>query len=273
MALDGQLALPASIDAVEHVQPAVEGEPLQLMVQRRDDAYDIDVDGQNGRILRVRGFRMVAKGPLPPGDRIPEPEGGWPSATLATSSEAKVELPPAEARDMTARGTERRQRDRLAGQLAARRAVEALVGHGDFSVGRLPTGEPVVVGLDGVHVSISHQDGEAIALAVRGARAGIDIETPAERPASFAETWFHEEERALDLTAAWAVKEAVLKVLGLGMALSPRDVLVLSTTPGDVRVRLTGEAAERHRALGGGNLRVRIGALGGRVVATAVLAA
>ncbi|MFZ5476025.1 MAG: SDR family NAD(P)-dependent oxidoreductase [Myxococcota bacterium] len=273
MALEGQLALPASIDAVEHEQAAAEGETLQVMVQRRDDAYDIDVDGQNGRILRVRGFRMVVKGPLPPGDRIPEPEGGWPSATLATSSEAKVELPPAEARDMTARGTERRQRDRLAGQLAARRAVAALVGHDDFRVARRDTGEPYVDGVDGIAVSISHQDGEAVAFAVRGARAGIDVETPSERSAAFAEDWFRPEERRLDLTAAWAVKEAVLKALGLGMKLSPRDVLVRSTERGEVRVRLFGDAARRHAELGGGRLRVRIGEIGGRVVATAVLAA
>jgi NAD(P)-dependent dehydrogenase (short-subunit alcohol dehydrogenase family)/4'-phosphopantetheinyl transferase EntD len=277
MALAGIMALPASIDAVERVRPVIEGDTLQIMVQARDGAYDIDVDGAEGRVLRVRGFRMVDRGPLPPGDRFPEPDGGWPSASLATASEARVALSGGDVAWSTSRGTPKRQADRLAGQLAARRAVEALVGHPRFAVVRAPSGEPRVEGAD-VAVTISHVDGEAVAMAVRGARAGIDLEVIAERHPAFADEWFTAAEQArlpdaAALTAAWAVKEAVLKALGAGLALSPREVEVLAVDGGAARVRLSGEVAQRHAALGGAPLRVRIAAFAGRVVATAVFAA
>ncbi|MFN7143940.1 MAG: SDR family NAD(P)-dependent oxidoreductase, partial [Myxococcota bacterium] len=277
MAIAGIMALPAGIDAVRQIRPVIEGDTLSIVVHLRDELYDIDVDGSEGRVLVVRGFRMVDRGPLPPGDRIPEPDGGWPSISVATSSEARTSLSAGEVAWATERGTPKRQDDRLAGQLAARRAVEALVGHPRFSVVRAPSGEPVVEGAD-VHVTISHLDGEAVAMAVRSARAGIDLEEVEERHTSFAETWFTPAEQARlagaeALTRAWAVKEAVLKALGKGMALSPRDVEVVALRESDAEVRLYGDAAACHAALGGAPLRVRLGALRGRIVATVVFAA
>jgi phosphopantetheine--protein transferase-like protein len=283
MAIDGVMAHPASIDAVRRFRRVGDGDVLQIVVHVRDGAYDIDVDGPDGRVLVVRGFRMVDRGPLPPGDRFPEPEGGWPSASLATSSEARLTLPSGEVAWSTERGTPKRQNDRLAGQLAARRAVEALVGHPRFTVVRAASGEPRVEGVADVHVTISHVDGEAVALAVRGARAGIDLEAVEARHPAFAEEWFTPAEQArfaaapegsdMALTRAWAVKEAVLKALGTGMALSPRDVEVVALRAADADVRLTGGAALRHEELGGAPLRVRLGTLAARVVATAVFAA
>ncbi len=276
MAIDGVMALPSAIDAVELVRAAVEGEPLQVVVHARQGAYDIDVDGSEGRVLRVRGFRMAEKGPLPPGDRLPTPAGGWPSASIAVSADAGA-LPDAERAMLTARGTPKRQADRLAGQLAANRAVGALYG-GPFSVGREPGGRPVVMGAPDVEVSITHVDGEALALAVRGARAGVDMENVEPRSDTFAAEWFTPAERAWargaeDRTAVWSVKEAVLKALGAGMALNPREIEVVAVVDGRAEVRLSGEVAATHHALGGKPLRVRVRAHGGRVVATAVFAA
>jgi phosphopantetheinyl transferase len=132
--------------------------------------------------------------------------------------------------------------------------------------------------MDGVHVTLSHTDGEAVALAVCHARAGIDLERVEARHPAFADEWFVPEERALGLddaglTRAWAIKEAVLKALGTGMALSPRDVVVTSIALGEAHVELRGEAARLHQELGGAPIRVRIGDFSGRVVATAVFAA
>ena len=115
-----------------------------------------------------------------------------------------------------------------------------------------------------------------------GYRTGLytspHLEEVEERHPSFAETWFTPTEQARlvgadALTRAWAVKEAVLKALGTGMALSPRDVEVVALRETDAEVRLYGEAAARHAALGGAPLRVRLGTLHGRIVATALFAA
>jgi phosphopantetheine--protein transferase-like protein len=277
MATDGVVALPAGIDEVRRLAPVSDGEPLNIVVHLRDGVYDIDVDGADGCALIVRGFRLVDRGPLPPGDRIPEPEGGWPSITLASTAEAKKGLSAGEVAWATSRGTAKRQDERLAGQLAARRAVAALVGHDQFAVVRAPSGEPVVEGVP-VRVTLSHRDGEAVALAVRDARAGIDLETIEPRHPTFAQDWFTPLEQArlhddAALTCAWAVKEAVLKALGTGMALSPREIEVVEMGDGHAEVRLYGEVAARHAALGGAPIRVALSARAGRVVATAVFAA
>jgi len=82
------------------------------------------------------------------------------------------------------------------------------------------------------------------------------------RSSGFATTWFTAEERALigdrsDLqTVVWAAKEAVLKVLGLGMALSPRDVVITELGAHHLAVRLNGAAEARHHALGGGRIEL-----------------
>lgn len=103
-------------------------------------------------------------------------------------------------------------------------------------------------------------------------QVGVDIETVEPRPASFVEDWFVPEEWPLLLTEedcarAWAVKEAVLKALGVGMAVSPREVRVESLQ--NPSVLLSGAAAQRHRDLGGAPIRVRTGNWGKRVVALA----
>jgi phosphopantetheinyl transferase len=110
-------------------------------------------------------------------------------------------------------------------------------------------------------VSITHRDRRAIAVAVFSGRIGIDLERIEARPESMGEDWFHPSERRWlahrrDATVAWTIKEAVSKALGLGLALSPREIVVLGITAGEATVALHGEAARRHAALGGGDLRV-----------------
>jgi NAD(P)-dependent dehydrogenase (short-subunit alcohol dehydrogenase family)/phosphopantetheinyl transferase/acyl carrier protein len=278
IALEGVMALPASIDAVELVRSAVEGESLQVVVLARGGSYDIDVDGPGGRIMRVRGFRMVDKDPIPPGDRLPEPQGGWPSAAMAVAAES-AELSVDDREKMQARGTPRRQADRVAGQLAALRAVRALAPADRVTVEREPGGRPIVRGTEpAVEVSITHTRGEGRAFAVRGARAGLDMEDVEARPESFVAEWFTDAERAwahgdLDRTVVWSVKEAVLKALGAGMALNPREIEVVGVEAGVATVRLRGEVAATHTRLGGAPMRVRVGVHAGRVVVTAVFAA
>jgi acyl transferase domain-containing protein/NAD(P)-dependent dehydrogenase (short-subunit alcohol dehydrogenase family)/phosphopantetheinyl transferase len=289
MAVAGVMALPASIDLVLLGSHPSDGAVLHLMARATTNAaataYDVDVDGPDGAVLRLRGFRMIDTGPLPPGDRIPEPQGGWPEAIVAataTSSSADDDLLGVERAELSSRGTERRQRDRLAGQIAAKQAVREVTGApGDtFRITREPSGRPVVVGLDQApDVTISHRDGHAVAVAVREGRAGIDLEAVEPRAASFGETWLSASERELvggsdvRLAQVWAVKEAVLKALGTGMALRPQDVIVTALDDPHASVLLHGDARERHQALGGGSLTIRLARRDHEVLALALIAA
>ena len=149
-----------------------------------------------------------------------------------------------------------------------------------FRITREPSGRPVVVGLDQApDVTISHRDGHAVAVAVREGRAGIDLEGVEPRAASFGETWLSASEQALvrgsdvRLAQVWAVKEAVLKALGTGMAIRPQDVIVTALDDPHASVMLHGEARERHQALGGGSLTVRLARRDHEVLALALIAA
>ena len=284
MAVAGVMALPASIGHVQFDATPGDGEVLSVMVRQVGDAYDVDVDGATGSVLRVRGFRLIDTGPLPDGDRLIPPEGGWPMVALATATASESgglqALLPEEHAAMTARGTARRQADRIAGQRAARDAVAGLTGwaRGEFTVRRQESGLPFVEGpQDGVSVSISHREGVGWAAASRRGRVGLDVEVVALRPSSWLRTWFTADEQirlADDPTAqteAWCVKEAVLKALGTGMALHPREIETLGPCGGLVSICLHGAAERVHAELGGGGLMVTVGRIDGLVAAAALL--
>ena len=229
---------------------------------------------------------MVQAGPLPPGDKFEPPEGGWTQTVVARASAstdgkgAKALLTEAEAAQIGARGTAQRQADRQLGRVAAKRALSLLTGHAPstFEILNEQSGRPVVRGDDGPKVSISHRAGEAVAVATSSGHPGIDLEIVQERPASFAQTWFRPEERAWSQgvprreSQIWAIKEAVLKSLGTGMALSPVDIEVLEVCGDTAQVVLWGDARMRHLAMGGGELKISLEAHGEMVVAVAWMA-
>ena len=249
-------------------------EILKLTARRDGSAYDIDVVGENGPVMAVRGFEMVEAGPLPPNDQFDPPNGGWSTAVIARvkassgdTEKAEALLTASEHSHLLARGNKKRQADRMLGRVAAKQAVAELTGlkPDEFEIHNLESGEPVVVALDGrpvPRISISHRDGEAIAVATPSGRAGIDMEYVEPRNASFAETWFRPSEQKLcqgdarKESRVWAVKEAVLKVLGTGMRLDPREVEVLEMRESQARVRLWGAVHARHAALGGGEITI-----------------
>ncbi|MBK9643812.1 MAG: SDR family NAD(P)-dependent oxidoreductase [Deltaproteobacteria bacterium] len=280
MVIDGVMALPAAVEALWLVRQARDGEALTLEVRRVGDLYDVDVDGEDGRVLCLRGFRMVARGPLPERDRFQEPEEGWAETAFGAASPAGLPMDTpairwAEARssepvegilsdeelaDLRPRGgdkrvTDKRVSDRIAGRIAAKRALSSLTGR-PFSALRvvnLTTGEPVseVDGAPGPRVSISHSGGRAVAVVTARGRVGVDIEAVEPRHESFVREWFHDDEAAVHggdpwkITAGWCAKEAVLKALGAGMALHPRDVRLRRVDRGALEVQLCEEVAAR----------------------------
>ncbi len=287
MVSDGLLALPHSLESLSVVGTPDASGPLVLTVHRQGEAYDVDVE-QDGRVVMVvRGFRMIERGPLPEPDRFQVPEGGY---SVAAFGRAVVVKAPAgvlnqqEEAGLRARGTLRRQAERIAGRVAAKRAIQALTGAAfeDIRIRNLPSGEPVVElgGQPGPALSISHSGGLAVAVARSSGRVGVDLEQVQQRHPAFTQGWFTAGERELvgedpgRITCAWTVKEAVLKALGTGMALSPLEVEVLALSDhGTVEVALRGRAASRHLELGGGLLEVRFQRHGEAVLAEAVLAA
>jgi phosphopantetheinyl transferase len=269
MIIDGVLALPAAFDQLVLERPLLDGQPAIVTARRANGCYDVDVDGPAGRVLALRGFRMIERGPLPDGDSFELPEDGWADAAFGVAR--VVEKPQgilgqAELAVLTARGTPSRQADRVAGRLAAKRAVAALTGAAfpDIRIDNAPSGEPIVTlrGAVGPALSISHSGGRAVAVASWHGRVGVDLEQVRTRHPAFAEEWFSSAEQARfgddpeALTLAWAAKEATLKALGIGMAGNPRQIEVERIEAGRVHIALHGELALVHEALGGGRIAV-----------------
>jgi phosphopantetheine--protein transferase-like protein len=290
MMVDGVMALPQAIASVILERTVRDDEPLHLTVRRDGSAYDVDVMSEKGRVMALRGFQMVEAGPLPPNGKFEPPKGGFSQAVIARvksgaaqDKAAKSMLSDAERAGLAERGTAKRVADRVLGRVAAKQAVAELTGMEprSFRIENQPSGEPVVR-RDGEgpvpHISIAHRDGQAIAVATPTGRAGIDMEVVESRAPSFARTWFRETERHLCSgdprreSQVWAIKEAVLKVLGTGMRLDPRDVEVLDIAEGHGTVRLWSEAAERHAALGGGELSIDVEDEQSMVIAVAWMA-
>jgi phosphopantetheine--protein transferase-like protein len=276
MMVDNVMALPQRIASVSTVRSVRDDESIRLTARRDGNSYDVDVVSDGGLSLALRGFEMVEAGPLPPENTFDPPKGGWTPAVIARvkatgkkGPKAYSTLTEGERSSIAARGTPKRQEDRLLGRLAAKRAVSQLTGLDPlaFEIANHESGEPYVQSANGEampRISISHRSGEAVAVATNNGRAGIDLEVVEARDSSFAETWFRPSERQLcsgdprQESTVWAVKEAVLKALGAGMRLDPREVEVLCIDDGHAEVRLWGEVLSRHAALGAGSLTVDI---------------
>jgi acyl transferase domain-containing protein/phosphopantetheinyl transferase len=143
----------------------------------------------------------------------------------------------------------RGQRAHLAGRIAAKDAVRALLAQGgplgrfpaEVQLTTLPSGQPKVtapVGVD-VRVSIAHKGDVAVAMAALGRDVGVDVELIEPRPAGFAEVAFQVNELALIrpsedrdewFTRLWTAKEAVGKLLGTGLDGNPRRFEVTDRT-------------------------------------------
>ncbi|MFT7521343.1 MAG: phosphopantetheinyl transferase, partial [Kiritimatiellia bacterium] len=274
-----EMALPKSIEEVQVLASPAPNERLVLMVRKRGDLYDVDVDTQSGPVLRVRGYAMSTLGPLKLVDRFPDPEWERPQVFEVQTpgpngaiSSATVQDDPhpwltaTELARLGARGTKRRIADRISGRIAAKRALQQLLQVDPLllEIRTAESGEPHLMNAAyrDVSVSISHRQGMAVAVAARGERVGIDLESVERRHPSFAHDWFSEAERRVigasdhNLTLAWSAKEAVLKTLGVGLAISPKTIQIIHMDSSTICVQLSGPALDLHAKLGGGALRL-----------------
>ena len=258
MLLRNRMALPASMEAMALVRTPAAEAALEVTVRLRGEGdvccYDIDVEDEIGTVLKVRGFRLSEIGALPKESGFDLPPEGWPSVGEATAAEAEAE----DSEQFGARGTLRRRQDRVAGQRAACRAVGA-IHPGRFLVLRDALGAPVVR-----PISV---EASAKALSVSISHRGVEVRDPA-----FVRDWFGPGEGWAgagdpeSISAGWAIKEAVLKAMGTGMRISPREIAVRTLHP--PHIELHGEAAKRLQEIGG-RLGVIWGSWRGKVVALA----
>jgi acyl transferase domain-containing protein/NAD(P)-dependent dehydrogenase (short-subunit alcohol dehydrogenase family)/phosphopantetheinyl transferase len=286
------MGLPLGIEEVHLLGAPSADDLLTLMVQLDGDVWNVDVDSAKGPVMRIRGFQMIEKGPVPPADRFPvpaegrpscfppstrprRPDGGAVTARASEADDARDWLAPDELAELRGRGTERRVADRVAGRIAAKRALSLLTGVPPLGlrIDNDPLGAPVVTGAP-AQVSISHRGGHAVAVASSGP-IGVDLELVAPRPASFLADWLTDGERArcgddpLRVNLCWAAKEAVSKCLGTGLRIGAREIEVVAFGDAALEVALTGAARDRAVARGCAELVVTWTQEGDEVVVVA----
>jgi phosphopantetheinyl transferase len=162
-------------------------------------------------------------------------------------------LSPREEKILGGLGIVPRRRKWLLGRIAAKRLVRQIVAEdaladNQISVLNQPSGEPFVLiegrGAWSYPISLSHRSeiGMAAAPTESDARIGADLETVEARDSALVRQFFTDQEaeivdasgpdRDLVMARIWSAKEAVLKLVGLGLRIDTRGV----------EVRLRGDA-------------------------------
>jgi 4'-phosphopantetheinyl transferase len=202
-------------------------------------------------------------------DRVLLPGGrevrlGW----CEVGPEDDASLSPGEREALARCRTDKRRRELVAGRLAAHRALDLLApGTRAEVLARVDgpdAGRPFLSPERGIALSISHSAGLAVAAVSHGGPLGVDLERTVEVGEAFLEEAFSPGElegyvplcagRMDPTTAAWAMKEAVLKVWGVGLRAPLQQVRVspapLSEGDAGVSLRLTLETGALPAHLG-----------------------
>lgn len=168
--------------------------------------------------------------------------------------------------------TPKRRRDWLAGRVAAKRLIGAelskIGGHyldSQIKVFNRPSGQPdwsvevsQALPLPRWPISISHSSSiAACALNTQEGAVGMDIESVEERNPAWLEIAFHPSELSPEVrkdpalqTRLWTTKEAVLKLLGLGLRVDLWDVRCAAGAGGQVEAKLYGLSQHQYRQMG-----------------------
>jgi 4'-phosphopantetheinyl transferase len=139
--------------------------------------------------------------------------------------------------------TDKRRAEFVAGRVAAHRALALLAPEQRADVSARTDGQdsgrPFFTSTPELALSISHSGGLAVAAVSRGGPLGVDLEQRVEVGEAFLEEAFAPGEHAgyvalcanrmSPTTAAWAMKEAVLKVWGVGLRAPLQRVAVRPT--------------------------------------------
>lgn len=210
---------------------------------------------------------------------------GWCPAAEAAELAPSDWLAPEELAPWEAIPSEKRRRDRLAGRVAAKRALAAhfeaqwglRVPPTDIVLGNDEDGRPVLLrplGSTGrpPSFSLSHSAwGGVCAVAAPGRRVGVDLESVVARPREVlafvaAPDELHAAAPSDPQAQArlWTGKEAVLKLLGLGLEADPRMIEVRADG-----VRLGGEPERRWKELGSPLINVTFSPQEGSLAAVA----
>jgi len=265
------MALPSSIESLSIEDVVDETRPIELKARRRSEGYDVDIHQGEVRILSLRGFAMAQLGPLPEDNRFDLDPSSEKNSVLAsaTTEEANTAglLSTEEIQALSTRGTPKRVTERIAGRIAAKRAVSKITGWDPrhIRIENKESGAPVAwFGQEqGPQLSISHSQNRAVAMVSQQHPVGIDLEAVEARSTPFLEEWLSPSERALvgnnpiHQTMAWSAKEAVLKAMGEGMALNPREIELSHIGEKHLKVSLSGDVARKHQILGGNEIELR----------------
>jgi 4'-phosphopantetheinyl transferase len=143
---------------------------------------------------------------------------------------------------------EKRRREWLAGRLAAK---SLLAGPGGGNLARFEITSDLLgrPSCGGTLLSISHSGGWALAAIKPGAVfLGADLEKIEERHPAWYSDYFHPSELQKkdpsEGTRLWAIKEALMKALGLGLMADPLDINAAGP------IKLSGKTLERYKEMG-----------------------
>lgn len=128
---------------------------------------------------------------------------------------------------------EKRAKEWLAGRYAVKKLASDFFTFSmtSMQVRNARNGMPILQVEGGNHltISISHSgDYATAAIALADNLIGVDVEKVEERPESWAKEYFTEEELKVNtpsfLTELWAKKEAILKLLQIGLVVPAKDI-------------------------------------------------
>jgi phosphopantetheine--protein transferase-like protein len=271
--------LPAGFRHLEVFPAEVDGVALDVRVLLTDDGYDVDIDTETEAVLRLRGLKFADTGPFNAKD-LPKPADGFKKGQRVETSHSVPDASLFDSPDWSryhTRGTTKRITDRLAGRSAAKLALGSYLkcDPKQIHIDNHASGQPFCREYPELFLSISHCDGLGLAT-VSEQPVGMDVEKLEPRSTSFRNRFFTQNERALvqndakKINVLWTVKEATLKLLQLGLRVSPLDIEVVTLGNSHATISVHGKVADLFGATISKSIRIRHQQVHNYCIATAL---